>query len=90
MFSVRPETITVHTRKPDSETNIIEAEVETITFVGPLTECLIRSGNIHMEVKVAGLIKLEDNQKVFASLPPEQCLVHSSKSKGVLPVKEIC
>jgi iron(III) transport system ATP-binding protein len=75
VFSVRPEAIRLHTHKPATETNIIEAKLETLTFVGALTECLVRSGDIHLEVKVEGLINLDDNQKVYLHFPPQQCLV---------------
>jgi len=75
VFSVRPEAIRLHTHKPATETNIIEAKLETLTFVGASTECLVRSGDIHLEVKVEGLINLDDNQKVYLHFPPQQCLV---------------
>lgn len=73
ILSVRPEAIALHTHKPVGETNIFEATVESLTFVGPLTECTVRNRNISLEVKVEDLIDLEDNQKVYLHLPPEKC-----------------
>jgi iron(III) transport system ATP-binding protein len=79
VFSVRPDAIMLHTSRPDIATNLIEAEVETITFVGPYTECRLRSGHVHFEVNVRGAVDLMDTQKVFLALPPEFCHVLSQR-----------
>ncbi len=76
VVSVRPDAITVHTTKPENDDNVLEAEVELITFVGAYTECMLRSGSTRFEVKIRGAANLSEKQKVYLSLPPEFCRVY--------------
>ena len=75
VLSVRPDAITLHKAKPDVTANLVEGEVETLTFVGPFTECRVRTGEAYFEINVRGIIELQDKQKVYLSLPPESCHV---------------
>lgn len=72
---IRPNIIELHTHKPDVETNAIEAKVKVFTFTGALTECVVWSGEIPLEVQISGLIELEDNQRVYLHFPSHLCRV---------------
>ncbi len=78
-FLIRPNVIKLHTHKPDVETNAIEAEVRVFTFTGALTECVVWSGGVPLEVQISGLIDLEDNQKVYLHFPAQLCRVVAAR-----------
>ena len=67
--------ITLYTDKPDIETNLIEAEVKSVLFAGALTECMMRCGDISLEVQASSLTGLHDGQRVYMHFPRELCRV---------------
>ena len=75
IFSIRPEIGSLYAHKPDKKINLIEVDIELLTFTGAFTECLLRSGDTCLEMKVVGLDNLKENQNAYLYLPPESCLV---------------
>jgi iron(III) transport system ATP-binding protein len=72
---VRPNIIKLHTQKPETNVNLIEGEIQVLTFTGALTECVVWSGEGPMEVQISDLVELEAHQKVYLQFPPALCRV---------------
>jgi len=79
VFLIRPNIITVYTDKPDIKTNMIEAEVKVVTFTGALTECVVSSQDVLLEVQTSGLVPIDMGQKVYLHFPPELCRILPTK-----------
>jgi iron(III) transport system ATP-binding protein len=79
-FSIRPEIGSLYEHKPDIKTNLIDVDIELLTFTGAFTECVLRNRDTYLETKVIGLVNLKENQKAYLYLPPESCQVLPKKN----------
>ncbi len=75
LLLIRPESLKLYSHKPEAETNTVEAEVKVLTFTGALTECVVRCGEVPLDVQLSGLIELETDQRVYLHFPPGLCQV---------------
>jgi len=75
LLLIRPDSLKLYPQKPDAETNTVEAEVKVLTFTGALTECVVRCGEIPLDVQLSGLIELEADQRVYLHFPPGLCQI---------------
>jgi iron(III) transport system ATP-binding protein len=79
IFSIRPEIGSLYEYKPDVKTNLIEVDIELLTFTGAFTECVLRSGDIYLENRVINIGNLKEDQKAYLYLPPESCQILPEK-----------
>jgi len=75
---VRPNAITLHVSKPETQANVVEGEVKSLNFAGAMTECIVAKGDVFLEVQTSGLIDLEQGQKVYLEFPPNLCRIIST------------
>jgi iron(III) transport system ATP-binding protein len=80
IFLIRPEISSLYEYKPDMKTNLIEVDIELLTFTGAFTECVLRSGDIYLETRVINIENLKENQKAYLYVPPESCQVLPKKN----------
>ncbi|MFA5837763.1 MAG: ABC transporter ATP-binding protein [Bellilinea sp.] len=79
---VRPENVEVFDQKPtDSMVNVVEGDVDTITFHGAITRLGINAGGkmITADVTITGRNILSYHQHVWLSFNPEYCKVMAEK-----------
>jgi iron(III) transport system ATP-binding protein len=72
---IRPEGIRILELGPVSMQNVVEGQVELVTFLGDTVEYQIHIGGEHCRVKSDSLAEIGKNRKVHLYFPPERCLV---------------
>ena len=77
VFLIHPEIVTINVKDDCDELNFKDAVIEFLIFVGSLTECIVKIGDIRLEIKLNAFttpnIKRGENVKVH--FPPEFCKV---------------
>jgi iron(III) transport system ATP-binding protein len=71
IYLIRPNAIRLYPTKPETHPDTIEVEVESLTFTGALTECIVRTGDVLLEVQTSALRGIEKGQKVYLDFPPD-------------------
>jgi putative spermidine/putrescine transport system ATP-binding protein len=79
---VRPENIAVETEQPEMDGwNIIQGEIETITFHGAITRLAVNAGGqrIVADITIANTQPVSLNQKIWLKFPPDACQVMAAE-----------
>ncbi len=72
---IRPEDITISRRPPDGTSNVFEATVEQVTFLGGFVECLASASCGVVRVRAHHSLELRWGERVFLTVLPEACKV---------------
>jgi putative spermidine/putrescine transport system ATP-binding protein len=79
---VRPENIAVETEQPEMDGwNIIQGEIETITFHGAITRLAVNASGqrIVADITIANTQPVSLNQKIWLKFPPDACQVMAAE-----------
>ncbi len=72
---VRPEDITITRRRPDGASNVFEANLEQVTFLGSFVECLASASFGVVRVRAHHAQELRRGERVYLTILPEACKV---------------
>ncbi|MGE5304814.1 MAG: ABC transporter ATP-binding protein [Alphaproteobacteria bacterium] len=72
---IRPEGIRILELGPEQKKNVVDGEVELVTFQGDTVEYQIHIRGERCRVKSDSLMEIGKNRKVNVYFPPERCLV---------------
>lgn len=73
LVCIRPENFNLAREKFNLEGNVLEGEVEHATFIGEVYECLIKTGEDTVRVRVHHSASPQWKEKVFLWVRPELC-----------------
>jgi len=71
-IAIRPENVMLHEQRPAGQ-NVEAAEVEMFTFMGELTECLVRVGDLRLRARHRPRRAYQSGDGVFVELPVDAC-----------------
>jgi iron(III) transport system ATP-binding protein len=72
---IRPEGIDIFQGNPEGKKNVVQGEVEFVTFQGDNVEFQVRIEDTHCRVKSDSLTDIGKERKVQLYFPPERCLL---------------
>jgi len=72
---IRPENITVDTRKPASEVNTLTGKVEILTFLGEYKDVAIAVGDDLIKARLPFQSQVDRGDRVYLHAPPETSVV---------------
>jgi iron(III) transport system ATP-binding protein len=75
LLMIRPEHVEVSASPMTDSGNAWPARVQSVTFLGNFTECLLVLGGYQVLAQIAGMAALTVGQDVFLRLPPEKCAI---------------
>lgn len=75
MVVVRPENVSLCQDKNPSDSNIVEGEVEVVSFLGDAFDCTLKVADHRIRLKLHPSAVPKSGEKVWISLPSESCLI---------------
>jgi iron(III) transport system ATP-binding protein len=75
LLMIRPEQVQVSVAAPADSGNSWQAKVESATFLGNFTECVLRLQDQEIVAQIPGMVALAAGQSVYLRFPPEKCLI---------------
>jgi iron(III) transport system ATP-binding protein len=83
---IRPEHLHVSPDRTADSTNSWPARVQSVTFLGGFTECILSLDGHQLSAQIQGMAALAAGQEVFLRLPPEKCAIVHDEVTAAVPV----
>jgi iron(III) transport system ATP-binding protein len=74
VVGVRPEHLRVHLQAPLID-DVLAGTLVKATFLGPFTECLVKAGDLTLQVQVPGALAARRGERVYLTVEPDVCTV---------------
>lgn len=74
LVSIRPEYVQIGASRADSGTNVLKGTVKAAVFLGEYADCLVEVAGHELHVRAHPSLRLEPGQRVYLTLPMEQCV----------------
>jgi len=71
ILAIRPEDIQIHNNKPDAVTNVLEAKIQDIAFLGDIVDCRVVVKEKIVNVRLTHKTELREGETIFVELPSE-------------------
>jgi iron(III) transport system ATP-binding protein len=90
LLMIRPEHLQMSTDRAQDAVNSWPARVESVTFLGGLTDCVLRVGDHQLFAQVQGMATVASGAEVMLRLPPERCaIVYDDATAGTRATDDV-
>jgi iron(III) transport system ATP-binding protein len=79
--SMRPENISLHRQQPSSG-NVLNGQIELLTFLGESIECQVRVGGARLRIREHPTIAFQSGESAFVHIPYAWCTVISDHQRS--------
>ncbi|HSB72386.1 MAG TPA: ABC transporter ATP-binding protein [Candidatus Methylomirabilis sp.] len=81
VVGIRPEHLVLHLQRPPGDL-VLAGELLKATFLGPVTDCTVASGEARLQVQVPGAIAARRGEQVYLTVEPGHCALLRTKAVG--------
>jgi iron(III) transport system ATP-binding protein len=71
ILAIRPEDIQIYNNKPDAGSNILEAKIQDVAFLGDIVDCRVVVKDQVVNVRLTHKTELREGETIFVGLPSE-------------------
>jgi iron(III) transport system ATP-binding protein len=75
LLMIRPEHLRISTDRTPDSVNSWPARVESVTFLGGVTECVLRVGDHQLSAQMQGMTRMVAGVDTVLHMPPEKCAI---------------
>jgi iron(III) transport system ATP-binding protein len=74
VVGVRPEHLRVHLQAPVMD-DVLAGTLTKATFLGPFTDCVVKAGDLTLQIQVPGALAARRGERVYLTVEPDTCTV---------------